>query len=194
VSACEGGPEAHRRSRLQGAYAAHARPLSELGHASFEVRAPADLDRADGLILPGGESSVQLALIDRFGLETPLVMFARSGRPILAVCAGLIVAARSVTSPVQRSLGFIDIGVIRNAYGLQRESFEAISDDGALPLIFIRAPRITHVGAGVEVLATLGGEPILAREAHVTAATFHPELTRNLHVHRSAFDCAWALG
>ena len=178
---------------LQGAYAAHARPLSELGLASFEVRAAEDLDQADGLILPGGESSAQLALIERFGLEKPLIAFARSGRPILAVCAGLIVAARGVTSPVQRSLGFIDLGVMRNAYGRQLDSFEAISDDGDLPLVFIRAPRITHVGAGVEVLATLRGDPVLAREAHVTAASFHPELTRSLYVHRSAFYGATGL-
>jgi 5'-phosphate synthase pdxT subunit len=173
---------------LQGAYAAHARPLSELGLASIEVRTPADLDEVEGLVLPGGESSVHLALIDRFGLESPLVAFARSGRPILAVCAGLILAARSVSSPVQRSFGFIDIDVARNAYGRQIDSFEAVSDEGDLPLVFIRAPRITQVGEGVSVLATLGGEAVLARQAEVTAATFHPELTRDLRVHRMAFE------
>jgi 5'-phosphate synthase pdxT subunit len=172
---------------LQGAYAAHARPLRELGHEFFEIRAPVDLDVADGLVLPGGESSVHLSLIDRFGLETPLLAFARSGRPILGVCAGLILAARRVTSPSQRSLDLIDISVERNAYGRQLDSFEATSDDGALPLVFIRAPRITDVGPGVEVLATLRGEPVLVRHAHVTVATFHPELTPDLRVHRAVF-------
>jgi 5'-phosphate synthase pdxT subunit len=173
---------------LQGAYAAHARPLSALGFGPFEVRTPDDLDQADGLVLPGGESSVHLALIERFGFETPLVAFARSGRPILGVCAGLILAARSVSSPVQRSFGFVDVSVARNAYGRQLDSFEAVSDEGGLPLVFIRAPRITEVGEGVTVLATLRGEPILARQARVTVASFHPELTKDLRVHRMAFD------
>jgi pyridoxal 5'-phosphate synthase pdxT subunit len=172
---------------LQGAYAAHMRPLRDLGHEPFEVRAPADLDLAGGLVLPGGESSVHLALIERFGLETPLLAFARSGRPILAVCAGIILAARRVTSPEQRSFDLLDVCVARNAYGRQLDSFEATSDDGELPLLFIRAPRITAVGPDVEVLATLRGEPVLARQSHVTAATFHPELTADLRVHRAAF-------
>jgi len=172
---------------LQGAYAAHGRPLRDLGHQLVEVRTPADLDLVDGLVLPGGESSVHLALIERFGLETPLLAFARTGRPILGVCAGLILAARRVTSPVQRCLGLIEISVARNAYGRQLDSFESRSDDGSLPLVFIRAPRITQVGAGVEVLATALGEPVLVRQAHVTVATFHPELTPDLRVHRAVF-------
>jgi 5'-phosphate synthase pdxT subunit len=174
---------------LQGAYAAHLRPLSELGFDPFEVRTPADLDEADGLVLPGGESSVHLALIERFALESPLVAFARSGRPILAVCAGLILAARSVSSPVQRSFGFVDVAVRRNAYGRQLDSFEAVSDEEELPLVFIRAPRITEVGDGVRVLATYRREPVLAQQGRVTVATFHPELTADLRVHRAAFDC-----
>jgi len=174
---------------LQGAFAAHARPLRELGHAPFEVRSPADLDQADGLIFPGGESSVQLALLLRFGLETPLLAFARAGRPILAVCAGLILAAREVTSPVQRSLGLLDVRVVRNAYGRQRHSFEATSDDGTLPLIFIRAPRIVGVG-DARVLATLQGEPVLVRQGHIFGAAFHPELTPGSAVHRAAFGAS----
>jgi 5'-phosphate synthase pdxT subunit len=174
---------------LQGAYAAHESPLAALGHTAVQVRTAAELDAIDGLVLPGGESSVQLALIDRFGIASPLVAFARSGRPILAVCAGLILAARDVTSPEQKSFGFIDLGVKRNAYGRQMDSFEALSDDGKVPLVFIRAPRITRVGAGVEVLTTLRGEPILVREGCVTGAAFHPELTRDVSVHRAAFGC-----
>src|SRR6185295_180759 len=101
---------------LQGAFAAHARPLRELGHVPFWIRTAEDFDRADGLVLPGGESSVHLALLARFGLEAPLLAFARAGRPILAVCAGLILAAREVSSPAQPSLGLLDVCVARNAY------------------------------------------------------------------------------
>jgi 5'-phosphate synthase pdxT subunit len=175
---------------LQGAFAAHERPLRALGHAMIEVRSAGDLDQVDGLILPGGESSVHLSLIERFGLEAPLRAFAGSARPILAVCAGVILAARAVTSPVQRSFGFIDVDVARNAYGRQLDSFEATSDDGSLALVFIRAPRVTNVGAGVDVLATYRDEPVLVRQGRVIAAAFHPELTRDAHVHRSAFGAA----
>ena len=173
---------------LQGGFAAHVRRLEELGHAPFEARTARDVERAEGLVLPGGESSAQLLLVERFGLEPPIRALAESGQPVLATCAGLILAAASVTAPRQRSFGLIDVDVARNAYGRQRDSFEALSDgDRELPLVFIRAPRIVRVGAAVEVLATLQGEPILVRQGKVTAATFHPELTADTRVHRSVF-------
>jgi 5'-phosphate synthase pdxT subunit len=173
---------------LQGGFAEHARRLEEIGHAPFEARTGREVDRADGLILPGGESSAQLLLIERFGLEAAIRAFAHSGRPMLATCAGLILVAAEVTSPQQRSFGLLDIAVARNAYGRQRDSFEATSDDDtALPLVFIRAPRILRVGPGVEVLATWHSEPILVRQGNVTAATFHPELTGDTRVHRGVF-------
>lgn len=172
---------------LQGAYAAHVRPLSALGHRTFEVRTAADLAAADGLVIPGGESSVHLALLARYALEAPLLAFAGSGKPILATCAGLILAAAEVTSPTQRSLGLLDVGVARNATGRQRHSFEAVADDGALPLVFIRAPAITRVGAAVQVLATFRGQPVLVRQGAITGAAFHPELTQDLGVHRAVF-------
>jgi 5'-phosphate synthase pdxT subunit len=175
---------------LQGAFAVHGPPLRALGHEPVEVRTAGDLDRVAGLILPGGESSVQLALIERFGLERPLVAFARAGHPVLAICAGLILAAKKVAGPEQPSLGWLDIAVTRNAYGRQRDSFEATSDDGAWPLVFIRAPRVTEVGAGVEVLATFHQEPVLVRQAAIVGAAFHPELTSCLDVHRLAFNSA----
>jgi 5'-phosphate synthase pdxT subunit len=174
---------------LQGAFAAHARPLRDLGHEPFEVRLPEDLDRADGLVLPGGESSVQLALLSRFGFETPLLAFVRAKNPILAVCAGLILAAREVISPAQRCLGLLDVCVARNAYGRQRHSFEAMSDDGSLPLIFIRAPRIVRVGE-VSVLATWRGEPVLVRQGRIVGAAFHPELEPGAAVHEAAFGAS----
>lgn len=179
---------------LQGGFAPHAAMLAKLGHDVFEARNRADIERADGLVLPGGESSVQLLLIERFGLEDAIRAVATSGRPILATCAGAILAAAKVSSPEQRSFGWVDIDVVRNAYGRQRDSFEATSDTdarggafAALPLVFIRAPRIARLGASVEVLATFSGEPILVRQANVTSATFHPELTADLRVHREVF-------
>jgi 5'-phosphate synthase pdxT subunit len=172
---------------LQGAFAAHVGPLEALGHRTTFVRSPADFDAIDGLVLPGGESSVHLALIDRFGLESPIVSLYRSKKPILATCAGLILVAREVTSPAQRSLGLLDVSVARNAYGRQTDSFEAQSDRGGVPLVLIRAPRITHRDPLVEVLATYQGEPVWVRQGNVTGAVFHPELTGDLRVHRLAF-------
>jgi len=175
---------------LQGGFAAHAAALTELGHEAVDVRTAAALEQVDGLVLPGGESSVQVLLLDRHLLWAPLAAFVRSGRPILCTCAGLILAARRVTHPDQRSLGWLDVQVARNAWGRQIDSFEALSDDGAHPLIFIRAPRVTEVGHGVEVLATLRGEPVLVRQGTTVGATFHPELTADRSVHKLVFGTA----
>lgn len=177
---------------LQGAFAAHARALEALGHTPVLVRQPRHLEGVAGLVLPGGESTTQLTLLERLGLWAPLDALARSGAPVLCTCAGLILAARQVTGPAQRSFGWLDVDVARNAWGRQLDSFEARSDatsleHGDLPLVFIRAPRITRAGEGVAVLATLDGEPVLVREGAVTAATFHPELTDRLDVHRAVF-------
>jgi 5'-phosphate synthase pdxT subunit len=180
---------------LQGAFEAHAKALTHLGHEVVEVRDAAQLDPTtlDGLVLPGGESSTHLKIIDRNGLRAPLDAFVRSGRPVLATCAGLILAARHVTHPEQWSFGWLDVDVARNAWGRQVHSFEAVSDaplpgdEGPLPLIFIRAPRITAVGPAAEVLATFEGEPILVRQGAVHGATFHPELTPDLRLHRRVF-------
>jgi 5'-phosphate synthase pdxT subunit len=171
---------------LQGGFAAHARAVHEIGARAVLVRRPADLDGAAALVLPGGESTAQLGLIDRAGLAAPLSAFVASGRPVLATCAGLILAAARVTQPEQASFGWIDVAVARNAWGRQVASFEAASDDGAHPLVFIRAPRIVEVGAGVLVLATFRGEPVLVRQGLVTGATFHPELSEDRAVHREA--------
>jgi 5'-phosphate synthase pdxT subunit len=175
---------------LQGGFAAHRAALEALGHRAVEVRTPEDLEGDEslgGLVLPGGESTAQLRLIESAGLARPLGAFARSGRPVLATCAGLVVAGREVTNPDRPGFGWLDVSVARNAWGRQLDSFEAASDEAGLPLVFIRAPRITRVGPGVEVLASYRGEPVLVREGSVTGATFHPELTRDLRVHRDAF-------
>jgi pyridoxal 5'-phosphate synthase pdxT subunit len=181
---------------VQGAFARHAEVLAGQGHHVRLLREARDLEGVEGLVLPGGESTVQLDLIGRNALEKPLLELVRAGRPVLATCAGLILLAHAVSRPAQRSLDLLDVDVARNAYGRQLDSFEALSDEalpsagGAaspLPLVFIRAPRIERVGANVEVLARHRGEPVLVRQRNVTAATFHPELTLDGRVHEAVF-------
>jgi len=165
---------------LQGDFEAHRRALARAGATALLVRKAADLGSLDALVLPGGESTAMLHGIVRDGLEPPLNAFLASGRPVLATCAGAILLARRVTNPAQRALGVLDVDVERNAYGTQLDSFAALADAGSpfagLPALFIRAPRFVRVGARVEVLARVRGEPVLVREGPVWAATFHPEL------------------
>jgi pyridoxal 5'-phosphate synthase pdxT subunit len=162
---------------LQGDFAAHARALQAAGLAVREVRTPAELVGCRGLVLPGGESTVQWRLLARHALAEPLRAFVASGAPVMATCAGLILAAAQVEGPRQASFGFLDVTVTRNAWGRQVDSFRARDDAGTTELLFIRAPRIGRVGTGVSVLATLAGEPVLVRQGNVIGATFHPELT-----------------
>lgn len=170
---------------VQGAFAAHEAVLLQLGHDVVLVRKPSDFVGLEGLVLPGGESTVQLGLIADLDLEGPIRELALSGKPILATCAGMILLARHVRNPTQRSLGVIDATVARNAWGRQVDSFEAVSDGGA-PLVFIRAPRIVETGPSVEVLDRYAGEPILVRQGNVFGATFHPELAGET-LHRAVF-------
>lgn len=172
---------------LQGGFAAHQQALSDLGHSVVEVRDAATLEGLQGLVLPGGESTTQLKLLAGTGLRAALDRFVASGRPVLVTCAGVVLAAGVVRDPEQQSLGWLDVTVSRNAWGRQVHSFEALADDGELPLVFIRAPRILKVGPGVRVLATFEGEPVLVKQGNVTGATFHPELTSSPRVHREAF-------
>ncbi len=176
---------------VQGAFARHADMLAALGHETVFLRAPADFRALDGLVLPGGESTVQLQLIERLSLRPELESFFASGKPVLATCAGLILLARQVSRPEQPSFAELDVAVTRNAWGRQLDSFEAESDGPEpLPLVFIRAPRIDRFGAGVEVRARYRGEPVLVRQAAITAATFHPELASDPRVHASVFGHA----
>jgi 5'-phosphate synthase pdxT subunit len=185
---------------LQGDFAMHAKALARCGGEGgastvevVEVRKPEQLEDLDGLIMPGGESTTLLKLMDTWGFVPALEKFHAGGRPIFGTCAGLILLAREVTSPPQFSLGLIDVGVERNAYGRQRESFEArgSAELGGrrvpVEMVFIRAPRIRRVGAGVQTLAEHGGEPVMARQGTVLVATFHPELTDDPAVH--AYFC-----
>jgi 5'-phosphate synthase pdxT subunit len=168
---------------LQGGFAAHARAVTDVGGDPRLVRTAADLKGLAGLILPGGESSTILKLLERHELAAPLDAFVRSGRPVLATCAGLILAAAHVTRPTQKSFGWLPVSIARNAWGRQVDSFEATDDSGALPLIFIRAPRIVEVSGGASVLATYRGEPVAVRAGSVTGLTFHPELGADRRFH-----------
>jgi pyridoxal 5'-phosphate synthase pdxT subunit len=184
-----------RCSASRGASSAEASRQSEIEDRQFEVqvvevRKPEQLDQVDGLIIPGGESTTLLRLLDDWAFVPALEKFHAADRPIFGTCAGAILLAREVESPRQFSLGFIDIAVERNAYGRQRESFvgagQATLEGRPAPLemVFIRAPRIRRVGPGVETLARHGEEPVLTRQGSVLAGTFHPELTDDPAVHR----------
>ena len=172
---------------IQGDFAAHARALRRIGVDVIEVRRSNDLDAPDGLILPGGESTTMLKFIQEENLAASITDFARQGKPIFGTCAGAILLAREVYNPAQASLGLIDIGVERNGYGRQVDSFiagvEIAIKGGPFEAVFIRAPRIRGAGPNVEVVASLNDEPVLVREGNILAATFHPELTEDTRVH-----------
>ena len=178
---------------LQGDFEAHARALRAAGADPVEVRVPADLEGCAALVLPGGESTTLLRLLDSSGLRDAIPAFHRKGGALLGTCAGAILLAKKVTHPDQPSLGLLDATVERNHYGRQVDSFEAeapLGDGPPLPLVFIRAPAITRIGPRVEVLASHGGLPVLVREGRVLAATFHPELTSDDRVHRRLLEMA----
>ncbi|MDR5709525.1 MAG: pyridoxal 5'-phosphate synthase glutaminase subunit PdxT [Armatimonadota bacterium] len=184
---------------LQGDVAEHAEVLHALGAEPVEVRTPAELAGVEGLILPGGESPAQSRLLQRAGLLEPIRRRALAGMPVLGTCAGLILLAREVTEGPVESLELLDVAVARNAYGRQRESFEAdvwVEPLGPPPLrvAFIRAPIITRVGPGVEVLATFEGLPVLVRQGPWLAASFHPEITQEVRLHRFFLSLAEASG
>ena len=174
---------------LQGDFALHVNALAGCGVEVVEVRKPEQLGDLDGLVIPGGESTTLLKLMDEWRFVPALEKFHAEGRPLFGTCAGLILLAREVDNPRQFSLGFIDADVERNAYGRQRESFEtrqtALLDGRPTPIdmMFIRAPRIRRVGAGVDVLARHGDHPVLARQGTVLVATFHPEVLGERAVH-----------
>jgi len=174
---------------LQGDFALHRKALERIGVSSVEVRKPEQLDQVSGLVMPGGESTTLLKLMGAWGFVVALQKFHAAGKPIFGTCAGLILLASEVESPVQGSLGFIDITAERNAYGRQKESFETVLEadlgQGKVPLkaVFIRAPRIRRAGPGVTRLAELRGECVMAREGVVLVAAFHPEMTDDPAVH-----------
>jgi 5'-phosphate synthase pdxT subunit len=178
---------------LQGDFAAHGRALRQAGVVGCEVRRPEELDACDGLIMPGGESTTLLNLMQDGPWPERLRRFAARGGAIFGTCAGAILLAREVDPP-QPSLGLLDVVIRRNAYGRQVDSFEAplVIEGWESPLdaVFIRAPRFVSVGPGVEVLARLGAEPVLVRQDRILAGTFHPELTADGRLHRFFVELA----
>ena len=167
---------------VQGDFREHAAVLRQLGADPVEVRKPEQLEGLDGLVIPGGESTAIMRLARIYGLEDALRRFER---PVFGTCAGMILLDRE-------HLGLVDLTVQRNAYGRQVASFEAdlelVGDEGSVRGVFIRAPRVTDVGPGVEVLAELDGEPVLLREGRFLVASFHPELTDDTRVHELFLD------
>jgi len=173
---------------LQGDFTAHAAALQRCGALTVEVRTPEELGGCAGLVIPGGESTTLLHLLQSSGLEQAIREFHRCGGALFGTCAGAILLARQVLPP-QRSLSLMDVVVERNAYGRQRESFAGSA--GPLPplsgaplsMLFIRAPRLRQLGPDVLPLAKLDGDVVLARQGRILVATGHPELTGDLRVH-----------
>lgn len=170
---------------LQGDYEKHQLSLERAGANQIQVRTAEDLARVSALVIPGGESSTMLRLMDYYGLFEVLQDFGRT-HPIFGTCAGTILLASEVSSPAQKALGLMDIGVERNAYGRQVDSRIVVLDStlGPLEAVFIRAPIIRRIGPGVEVLSTYNGDPVLVRQGLHLASTFHPELTDDITVHK----------
>jgi 5'-phosphate synthase pdxT subunit len=174
---------------IQGDFDAHKRRLEELGAEVVLVRKPEQLDAVDALVIPGGESTTFLKVLGEKGFQK-LSDFVRS-KPTFGTCAGCIMLANDVENPPQKGLAAMDITVRRNAYGRQIDSFIAPSPAvaaveagaGPLEIIFIRAPKIAKIKAGVEVLARQGDDPVLVRQGNALAATFHPELSDDSRVH-----------
>jgi 5'-phosphate synthase pdxT subunit len=166
---------------LQGDFEAHSQIIRALGGEPIEVRTPDHLGGLDALIIPGGESTTMTLGIEREGLAEPLREFVRSGKPTLGTCAGLIMLDRD-------HLGLLDVSARRNAFGRQRQSFEADLDvkgfnGGPLRAVFIRAPWVEETGEGVEVLAEVDGHPVAVRQGNVLAVAFHPEIADETRIH-----------
>lgn len=177
---------------LQGAFESHQRRLAELGVLSHQVRTPHDLAGIDALVMPGGESTTMSRLLTTSGLFDELAGRLDDGLPVFGTCAGMILLATDVLDgrPDQRSFGVIDIGVQRNGYGRQLDSFETeltVPELGpgepTFHGVFIRAPKVVRVGEGVDVLASHAGVPVLLRAGPVTVASFHPELAGDHRLH-----------
>jgi pyridoxal 5'-phosphate synthase pdxT subunit len=176
---------------IQGDYSAHAEALVESGAEPVLVRKPEELAGLDALIIPGGESTTFLKFLERGGFLDDLRAFA-ADKPVFGTCAGCILLAEEVLHPPQPSLGLLHATVERNAYGRQIDSSiqtqETSLPGGPLEMVYIRAPRITRIGDGVEVLAERDGFPVLVRQGHLMAATFHPELSADRRVHQLFLD------
>jgi pyridoxal 5'-phosphate synthase pdxT subunit len=178
---------------LQGDFSAHAETIKTLHAKPLLIREPQQLDTVSGLIIPGGESSTMLKLIESEGFKKPLLAFGEK-KPIFGTCAGAILMAKKVSNPQQYSFGWIDMEIERNSYGRQRESsiqevqvndsFQKQMGGSTLEAVFIRAPKIIKTNSQVEILATYQDYPVLIAQGFHLAATFHPELTSSLSIHQ----------
>lgn len=175
---------------LQGDVREHVATLNALGADAFTVRRPSELARCDGLVLPGGESTTMAKLARTFDLFDPLRQRVKDGMPTFGTCAGMILLADRIRDGIegQETIGGLDVTVRRNAFGRQVDSFEADLPFGGLDApvhaVFIRAPWVEEVGAGVEVLASAEGHPVAVRQGHLMATSFHPEVDGDGRVHR----------
>ena len=191
-----GGPRVGVLS-LQGDFACHRDALAALGATPVRVTLPRDLEGVEALVIPGGESTTLTRLLDDTGLRVPVARCVAE-RPALGTCAGLILLARDTVGLPQPSFGVLDVTAARNAYGRQIDSFSATLEapviGGPFPGVFIRAPRITRVGPGVEVIARHGEEPVGVRHGQTVGLCFHPELTQDLRIHRWFLEEVAGLG
>ena len=178
----------------QGAFAEHIKVLNQLEVDTAPVRLPRELTGMDGLIIPGGESTTISRLIADYGLEEEIRKMVVAGKPVFGTCAGMIILSRNISGNTAHTLGLMDIDVRRNAFGRQRESFETMLPVPALgvepfPAIFIRAPLIESCNEGVEVLARLPDNTVVAaRQDKMLVTAFHPELTADRRFHRYFLD------
>lgn len=174
---------------LQGAFREHRKMLERCGVQTLEIRKPEELDQIQGLVIPGGESTTIGKLMVEWGLMEEIKARAAQGMAIYGTCAGMILLAKDIIGSDQPRLGLMDIVVQRNAFGRQRESFEAEMDvpefgDKLMRAVFIRAPYIDAAGPEVQVLATVNNKIVIARQGQFLATSFHPELTDDERVHR----------
>ncbi|AKH97518.1 pyridoxal 5'-phosphate synthase glutaminase subunit PdxT [Halanaeroarchaeum sulfurireducens] len=182
---------------VQGNVSEHARAIERAGSGHgetvdvVEIRTAGHIPECDVLVIPGGESTTISRLIHQEGIASEIVTHVERGKPLLATCAGLIVAARDVQDERVENLGVVDVTVKRNAFGRQKDSFETRLDirgmEESFPAVFIRAPLVTDVGDGVEVLASHDDDIVAVRDPPVIGTVFHPELTGASQIHDLAF-------
>ncbi|MFB5679205.1 pyridoxal 5'-phosphate synthase glutaminase subunit PdxT [Paenibacillus terreus] len=177
---------------LQGAVAEHIRSIGLAGAEGIAVKRTEQLDEIDGLIIPGGESTTIGKLMRKYGFIDAIRKFSEEKKPIFGTCAGLIVLAKEIAGQEEAHLALMDMTVNRNAFGRQRESFEADLNIAGIEepvrAVFIRAPLIQQIGPSVDVLAKYNGEIVTAREGHLLASSFHPELTDDYRLHQYFAD------
>jgi len=178
----------------QGAFAEHISTLEKLDTEAVPVRLPEELRGVDGLIIPGGESTVISRLMSSYNLTDEIASIARGGMPLFGTCAGMILMAKNISSNSTASFGLMDIKVKRNAFGRQVDSFETelaipVLGEKPFPAVFIRAPIVESCDAGVDILARLkDGTIVAARQNNLLVTAFHPELTDDLRFHRYFLD------